>query len=149
MKFKNLLLLLIAATVSTTVWAQETPPTQEQREAHRAKHERMKNMTPEQRVDHRTTKMAEALELDDTQSQKVSAVLMETEEQMETLRAEMKVLKERRRELLKAQEAKLKTILNTEQYAKFQEQIQRKKDRRAERGKGHRPHPPMPEDTEK
>lgn len=104
--------------------------------------EKIKNTTPEERVEMRTEKLSEKLNLDENQKKKVKEILTaqqkenkavreEIKEEREKARAEMKDAIKKQNEELKA---KLKPILTEEQYQKWEamqnENIEKVKERR-------------------
>jgi protein CpxP len=104
--------------------------------------EKMKNATPEEKVEMRTNKMSEKLGLDENQKKKVKEIFAaqqkenmaakeEIKVEREKARAEMKATMKKQHEVLKA---KLKPVLTEEQFKKWEamqnENMEKVKERR-------------------
>ena len=104
--------------------------------------EKMKNATPEEKVEMRTNKMSEKLGLDENQKKKVKEIFAtqqkenmaakeEIKAEREKARAEMKATMKKQHEVLKA---KLKPVLTEEQFKKWEamqnENMEKLKERR-------------------
>ena len=109
------------------------------------KREKMKNATPEERVEMRTAKLSEKLNLDENQKKKVKEILatqqkenMVAREEMkaerEKMRAEMKETMKKEHEELKA---KLKPVLTKEQFKKW-EAMQKENVDKVKAGRKHK-----------
>ena len=109
------------------------------------KREKMKNATPEERVEMRTAKLSEKLNLDENQKKKVKEILatqqkenMVAREEMkaerEKMRAEMKETMKKEHEELKA---KLKPVLTEEQFKKW-EAMQKENADKVKAGRKHK-----------
>ncbi len=111
--------------------------------------EKMKNATPEERVEIRTEKFSEKLGLDENQKKKVKEIFAEQQKENVAVREEMKAEREKARAerekalaekkaIMKKQheelKAKLKPILTEEQFKKWEamqnENIEKAKERR-------------------
>lgn len=111
--------------------------------------EKLKNATPEEKVEMRTNKMSEKLGLDENQKKKVKEVFAAQQKENEAVREEMKSEREKARAerekalaekkaILKKQhealKAKLKPILTEEQFKKWEamqnENMEKVKERR-------------------
>ena len=112
--------------------------------------ERKEKFTPEQRVDFQLKKMTKDLNLDSKQAEQVKALLTEeakkrelkraemearkaeqtkpSKEEMETRKAEMKANKE-------AMKAEMKKILTADQYSKWEQKMEERKDKMIEKVK--------------
>jgi hypothetical protein len=90
--------------------------------------ERIKDATPEERVEMRTEKLSEKLGLDENQKAKVKEVLLSQQKENKEVREEMKADREKARAEMKATmkkqheelKAKLKPILTEDQYKKWE-----------------------------
>lgn len=91
--------------------------------------ERMKDATPEERVEKRTARLSEKLGLDENQKSKVKEIMTTQQKENQKVREEIKAEKEKLRakieENLKKQheelKEKLKTVLTEEQFKKWEE----------------------------
>ena len=104
--------------------------------------ERIKDATPEERVEMRTEKLSEKLGLDENQKAKVKEVLLSQQKENKEVREEMKADREKARAEMKATmkkqheelKAKLKPILTEDQYKKWEarqnENIEKVKERK-------------------
>ena len=110
------LVLVITLLVTFGVQAQE-------------RKERMKDTTPEERVEKRTARLSEKLGLDENQKSKVKEIMITQQKENQKVREEIKAEKEKLRakieENLKKQQEelkeKLKTVLTEEQFKKWEE----------------------------
>lgn len=90
--------------------------------------EKMKNATPEERVEMRTEKMAEKLSLNEDQKKKVKEIFAAHQKENNVVRKEMKAERERalaeKKATMKKQndelKAKLKPVLTEEQFKKWE-----------------------------
>ena len=104
--------------------------------------EKIKNATPEERVEMRTEKLSKKLRLDENQKAKVKEVLLSQQKENSEIREEMKADREKARAEMKATmkkqheelKAKLKPILTEDQYKKWEamqnENIEKVKERK-------------------
>jgi protein CpxP len=104
--------------------------------------EKLKNTTPEERIEMRTDKMSEKLGLDENQKKKVKEVFAAQQKENKAVREEMKAEREKaladKKAAIKKQheelKAKLKPILTEEQFKKWEamqnENIEKVKERR-------------------
>lgn len=104
--------------------------------------EKLKNATPEERVEMRTDKMSEKLGLDENQKKKVKEVFAAQQKENAAVREEMKAKREKalaeKKATMKKQhealKAKLKPILTEEQFKKWEamqnENMEKAKERR-------------------
>jgi protein CpxP len=104
--------------------------------------EKMKNATPEERVELRTEKLSEKLGLDENQKKKVKEIFAAQQKENKGLREEMKAEREKalaeKKAIVKKQheelKAKLKPILTEEQFKKWEamqnENMEKVKERR-------------------
>ena len=104
--------------------------------------EKIKNVTPEERVEMRTKKLSEKLSLDENQKKKVKEILVAQQNESKAVREKIKAEREKVRaemkEALKKQheelKAKLKTVLTDEQFKKWEamqnEKMEKAKERR-------------------
>ena len=104
--------------------------------------ERIKDATPEERVEMRTEKLSEKLGLDENQKAKVKEFLLSQKKENKEVREEMKADREKARAEMKATmkkqheelKAKLKPILTEDQYKKWEamqnENIEKVKERK-------------------
>ena len=104
--------------------------------------EKLKNATPEERVEMRTDKMSEKLGLDENQKKKVKEVFAAQQKENAVVREEMKAKREKalaeKKAIMKKQheelKAKLKPILTEEQFKKWEamqnENMEKMKERR-------------------
>lgn len=106
--------------------------------------EKMKDITPEERIEKRTERLSEKLSLDENQKAKVKEIMATQQKENQKVREEIKAEKENLRTKIeenhkKQQEnlkAKLKTVLTEEQLKKWEElqknnQEKRKNHKRA------------------
>ena len=90
--------------------------------------EKMKNATPEERVEMRTAKLSEKLGLDENQKKKVKEIFAAEQKENKVAREEMKAEREKmkaeKKAIMKKQheelKAKLKPILTEEQFKKWE-----------------------------
>lgn len=114
--------------------------------------EKIKNATPEERVEMRTKKLSEKLSLNEDQKKKVKEILVAQQKEIEAFREEMKAerekmraerekaLAEKKATMKKQREelkAKLKTVLTDEQLKKW-EAIQNEKMEKAKERRKHK-----------
>lgn len=104
--------------------------------------EKLKNATPEERVEMRSDKMSEKLGLDENQKKKVKEVFAAQQKENAAVREEMKAKREKalaeKKATMKKQhealKAKLKPILTEEQFKKWEamqnENMEKAKERR-------------------
>ena len=104
--------------------------------------EKLKNATPEERVEMRTDKMSEKLGLDENQKKKVKEIFAAQQKENAGVREEMKAEREKalaeKKATMKKQheelKAKLKPILTEEQFKKWEamqnENMEKMKERR-------------------
>ena len=130
------LVLMAFLVVGITTFAQEK------------KEERKEKFTPEQRVDFQVKKMTKDLNLNDKQAEQVKALVAKEVEKREAKKAEMeakrteqtkpsKEEKEARRTEMKANQeamkAEMKKILTAEQYTKWEQKQEERKEKMMER----------------
>lgn len=90
--------------------------------------EKIKNATPEERVEMRTAKLSEKLGLDENQKKKVKEIFAEEQKENKAVREEMKAEREKALAKKKATmkkeheelKAKLKPVLTEEQFKKWE-----------------------------
>ena len=104
--------------------------------------EKLKNATPEERVEMRTEKMSEKLGLDENQKKKVKEIFAAQQKENKAVREEMKAEREKalaeKKAIMKKQndalKAKLKPVLSEEQFKKWEamqnENMEKVKERR-------------------
>ena len=116
------------------------------------KREKMKNATPEERVEMRTAKLSEKLNLDENQKKKVKEILAAQQKENMVAREEMKAEREKMRaerekaraemkETMKKEheelKAKLKPVLTKEQFKKW-EAMQKENVDKVKAGRKHK-----------
>lgn len=132
------LFLMALLVVGTTTFAQ------------RPRGEKNEKLTPEQRVDFQLKKMTKDLNLTDKQTEQVKALISKEVEKREARRAEMKAKREEQvkpsKEEMEARKAKMKAnqdemksemkkILTADQYAKWEQKLEERKDKIIEKMK--------------
>lgn len=140
LKFKKMKKLFVAAllVVGMATFAQEQ------------RGERKEKFTPEQRVDFQLKKMKADLNLDDKQAEQVKALLAQEAKKREAKRAEMEAkraeqarpskeeMEARKAEMKANQEAmkaEMKKILTADQYTKWEQKQEERKDKMIDRMK--------------
>lgn len=118
--------------------------------AQRPRGERKEKLTPEQRVDFQVKKMTKDLNLNDKQAEQVKALVSKEVEKREAKRAEMEAKKAEQAKPTKeemeakmtemkanqeAMKAEMKKILTDEQYTKWEQNREEKKEKLVERMK--------------
>jgi Spy/CpxP family protein refolding chaperone len=126
---KKLILSMLAAMIaSASLLAQEPMPEPQKPQK-----------SPQERADNMTNRMAKELGLTADQKEKVHAIILKREIERDKAIDEMKKDRE-------AVEAELKTILNAEQFKKFEEKkkeiVEKRKENRKERLENAPPPPP-------
>lgn len=107
--------------------------------------EKMKNATPEERVELRTEKLSEKLGLDETQKKKVKEILAAQQQENKAAIEEMKAEREKalaeKKAMMKKQhevlKAKLKPVLTEEQFKKW-EAMQNENMEKVKEGRKHK-----------
>ena len=99
------------------------------------KKDKMSKMTPEQRAEKRTEKMAKTLSLTNDQAAKVKEINISHARQMAVLHTEMKALKEKVKTEKDGTRTKLDAVLTDEQKAIVKEKHEERKQKKAERRK--------------
>lgn len=125
---KLIVILAIFSLGALTVEAQRGP-----RGPQMSPEKRAEVANPEKRAEMMTNRMAEKLELSDAQKEEVYAIHLENatkrQTEMEARRAEMKANREKRQANQKGQEAKIESVLTSEQREKFIELRDENKDK--------------------
>lgn len=126
--------------------------------------ERKERFTPEQRVDFQIKKMTKDLNLDEKQAEQVKVLLTQEAKKREAKRAEMEAKKaeqarpskeemEARKSEMKANQeamkAEMKKILSADQYTKWEQKQEERKDKMVERMKDKKKKRGESEDNEK
>ena len=120
---------------------------EEGRKARKEMRDQMKNLTPLQKAELKTKRMALHLDLSEAQQKEVQKILLEREEKFENLRNEKnkerelskEELFERKSDMLDDQIAmkqQMKSILTEAQFAKFEKMKQKRQDKRKHFQKG-------------
>jgi periplasmic protein CpxP/Spy len=95
--------------------------------------EKMKNSTPEERVEMRTNKLSEKLSLDENQKKKVKEIFAAQQKENKSKIDQIKADREKARTEMKKQheelKAKLKPVLTDEQYKKWEAMQDETKDK--------------------
>lgn len=130
------LILVALLVVGITTFAQEK------------REERKEKFTPEQRVDFQVKKMTKNLNLDSKQAEQVKALLTEEAKKRELKRAEMEARKAEQtkptKDEIEAKKAEMKTnkeaiktemkkILTADQYTKWEQKMEERKDKMIEK----------------
>lgn len=118
MKRLSLAVLLVATTAG---FAQEK---EQQHGEVKGQHEQREKKTPEQRANGLTNKMTEKLGLNETQKTQVYNINLATAQKNDAVRSNTALTKEQKKAQLEANQAdrsaQFKTVLTTEQYAKYE-----------------------------
>lgn len=132
------LVLMALLVVGITTFAQEK------------REERKEKLTPEQRADFQVKKMTKDLNLTDKQAEQVKVLVAKEVEKREAKRAEMEAkraeqtkpskeeMEARKTEMKASQEAmkaEMKKILTADQYKKWEQKLEERKDKMVERMK--------------
>lgn len=132
------LVLMALLVVGITTFAQEK------------REERKEKLTPEQRADFQVKKMTKDLNLNDKQAEQVKVLVAKEVEKREVKRAEMEAkraeqtkpskeeMEVRKTEMKASQEAmkaEMKKILTADQYTKWEQKLEERKDKMVERVK--------------
>jgi Na+-transporting NADH:ubiquinone oxidoreductase subunit NqrC len=89
------------------------------------------NLTPAQRVDNQIQRWTKALSLSSDQVNQIKPLLLELNQKREAMRdaSDKRAAMREMRDLVTAQDAKMKTILSAEQYTKYEDIKDEAKDR--------------------
>lgn len=142
---KIIVILTLGVFVTGASFAQTTPQKErKQRTEQRGDRGDRAQQSPEERAAKRTERMAQELDLNESQQQQLQALYLKQAQEMQAMRAEAKSTEDRStlREEMKTRraqwESELKGILSEEQYAKYeaeqQEMRSRKKGRTHNKG---------------
>lgn len=133
--------VIFVFVVAATTWAQE------------GHHDQWRNLTPEQKADKMTERMAEKLALTGGQKERVKSIHLKYAEQFEALRVKEMTHEDRHKEmrpLKKAMADEFKEVLNEEQWAKFEAHHHEKRAKRHhQRCEKHHEKYCCPKDSEK
>lgn len=100
-----------------------------------SKKEGEKKLTVEERADKRTEKMTELLSLTDTQKESVYKINLKHASEMEKLKAEQKVLRDKMKKLHEETKAEMEGVLSAEQQAIMEAKHEEMKKKRDEKKK--------------
>jgi len=104
------------------------------------KHEKMENLSPEQRANKMTSKMKKELNLSDDQEIKMKQANLEFAQQQEALRLKSEAIREERKNLMDAHKTKMQGILTPEQQQKAEQLMKERQEKRKEKRKKRQQH---------